>query len=80
MPLYNYECNGGHKFEELHSMDDRHKAVCPDCKQPVHLLLSVPRPPLMSHPFTTYGHDGQVIGQKQTTERTSLRSPSGRDY
>lgn len=72
MPLYEYECEGGHRFEELHSIEDRHNAVCPMCKKPVHLKMSVPRPPIMARAFTTYGHDGSVIGRKQTTEQTPM--------
>lgn len=72
MPLYEYECEGGHKFEGLHSMADRHNVACPNCKRPAHIKLSVPRPPVMAKTFTTYGHDGSMIGQKQTTEKTPM--------
>ena len=41
MPLYEYECEGGHRFEERHSIEDRHNASCPMCRQPVRLLISL---------------------------------------
>lgn len=41
MPLYEYECEGGHRFEEFHSIDERHNGSCPMCKKPVRLLISL---------------------------------------
>jgi len=81
--LYEYECEGGHRFEEIHSIADRNNVDCPDCKRAVHIRISVPRKPLIAHTFTTIGHDGKVIGQKQTTERTPLKvwgRKSGKEF
>jgi len=81
MPLYEYECEGGHRFEELHSIEDRNNVVCPNCEKPVHVRISLLGKPLFAHTFTTYGHDGSVIGQRQTTERTEypIRKKSGKE-
>ncbi len=73
MPLYEYECEEGHRFEAFSSIENRNDVVCPDCKRAVRIRISVPRKPLIAHTFTTYGHDGRIIGQKQTTERTPLK-------
>lgn len=40
MPTYEYECEGGHRFEARRSIAERHNASCPQCKQPVRLLIS----------------------------------------
>lgn len=40
MALYEYECNCGHKFDEFHSIDSRHGAICPRCGKPARLRIS----------------------------------------
>jgi putative FmdB family regulatory protein len=79
-PLYEYECEGGHRFEQIRSIDKRLNVDCPDCEKVVDIRISAPRKALMAHTFTTYGHDGRIIGQKQTTERTpiAVRKHSGK--
>lgn len=72
MPLYEYYCECGKEFEELCSMPERNNVVCPICQLPAHIKISVPRKPLVAHTFTTFGHDGRIIGQRQTTERTPI--------
>lgn len=72
MPLYEYKCEGGHRFEEIHSIADRNNANCPDCKGAVHIVPSAPSRIRMAYTFTTYGHDGSVIGQSQSTEKTPI--------
>ena len=80
MPLYQYICEGGHRFEEVHSIAERNNVNCPGCKGAVHIRISLQGKPLVAHTFTTYGHDGRIIGQKQTTDRTAmkLRTKSGK--
>ena len=39
MPLYEYQCDRGHKFEEFKHMDDRYNVVCP-CGAPAHIMVS----------------------------------------
>ncbi len=41
MPLYEYECECGHRFEEFHSIGSRHDAICPVCSRPVRLRISL---------------------------------------
>lgn len=72
MPLYEYECEGGHRFEEFRSMAERNNVDCPDCKRAVHIVPSAPGLIREAHTFTTVGHDGRIIGQKQITDRTPL--------
>lgn len=67
MPLYEYECEGGHRFEEFHPIKGRHDAVCP-CGRPAHL-----RPSLysfrMAEPFTVVDGKGRVCHTRQTTDK-----------
>lgn len=41
MPLYEYKCKCGHRFEALRSMDDRHNAPCLKCGKPASKVISV---------------------------------------
>lgn len=81
MPLYEYECEDGHKFEALKSIKDRYNAVCPMCKSSVHIKPSAWGRVLVAGIFTTVGYDGTVLGKRQTTERIPMVvTPSGREY
>ena len=72
MPLYEYYCDCGKEFEAFRSIAERHNVKCPTCKRVVHLKISLQGKHRVAHTFTTIGHDGRVIGQRQTTERTPI--------
>lgn len=40
MPLYEYECECGNRFEGFHCIEDRHNVVCP-CGEPATLKISL---------------------------------------
>jgi putative FmdB family regulatory protein len=42
MPLYEYECQNGHRFERIQKFSDPPVATCPTCESPVRKLLSSP--------------------------------------
>jgi putative FmdB family regulatory protein len=42
MPLYEYECERGHRFERIVKYSDPPIAVCPECGAAVHKLMSSP--------------------------------------
>jgi putative FmdB family regulatory protein len=42
VPLYEYECDNGHRFEVIRKFSDPPIAVCPTCGAPVHKLISSP--------------------------------------
>jgi len=71
MPFYEYECECGNRFEQLHSIAGRHNAVC-KCGRLAHLLISLPRKALIAEFFTVMKHDGTVLSQIQTTERIPM--------
>jgi putative FmdB family regulatory protein len=42
MPLYEYECERGHRFERIVKFSDPPIEVCPECGASVHKLMSSP--------------------------------------
>jgi putative FmdB family regulatory protein len=42
MPLYEYECDNGHRFEVIRKFSDPPIEKCPTCGSPVRKLLSSP--------------------------------------
>jgi putative FmdB family regulatory protein len=42
MPLYEYECEAGHRFEKIQKFSDPPVEQCPTCGRAVHKLLSSP--------------------------------------
>jgi putative FmdB family regulatory protein len=42
MPLYEYECDKGHRFELIRKFSDGPLEACPTCGAPVHKLISSP--------------------------------------
>jgi putative FmdB family regulatory protein len=42
MPLYEYECEVGHRFELIRKFADPPLDKCPQCGSPVHKLMSSP--------------------------------------
>jgi putative FmdB family regulatory protein len=42
MPLYEYECEAGHRFELIRKFSDGPLEKCPTCGAPVHKLISSP--------------------------------------
>src|SRR4051812_24238247 len=42
MPLYEYECDNGHRFEKIQKFSDPLISECPTCGSPVHKLMSSP--------------------------------------
>jgi putative FmdB family regulatory protein len=42
VPIYEYECKGGHRFERRQGFHDDPLRVCVECDQPVRRLLSAP--------------------------------------
>lgn len=42
MPLYEYQCNKGHRFEVVQKVDDRPLTKCQVCSTKAHRVLSQP--------------------------------------
>ena len=72
MPLYEYECEGKHRFEELHSIVGRNDVICPVCERPAHIKISAWARVLIAGWSTVVGHDGTILSRKQSTESTPM--------
>lgn len=42
MPIYEYQCPNGHRFEVIQKFDDASVQVCTECGAPVERLISSP--------------------------------------
>ncbi|MGW8182093.1 MAG: FmdB family zinc ribbon protein [bacterium] len=71
MPLYEYECECGQKFEQVHSIADRHNGVC-ECSKTGKLLISAWGRVEFAAWDTVIGHDGTILSRKQSTEQTPM--------
>ncbi|KKL90372.1 hypothetical protein LCGC14_1905310 [marine sediment metagenome] len=71
MPQYEYKCECGEQFELLRPMRQAGEdAPCPSCSKSARRIMSLLSKSLVARTFTTYGHDGEILGRKQTTEKT----------
>ncbi len=69
MPIYQYTCDGRHRFESFkHRIEDRHDATC-ECGLKGTLIMSSVMC-RMARPFTVYDHEGTILHQRQTIEKT----------
>lgn len=72
MPLYEYECECGERFEKRRSIAERYLVRCDACGKTPKLRISAWGRVLVAAPFTVVGHDGTILDRRQTTERTAL--------
>jgi|RhiMetdeSRZDD1v2_1073273.scaffolds.fasta_scaffold1583217_1 putative FmdB family regulatory protein len=77
MPLYEYECERGHRFERIVKYSDPPIAVCPECGAAVHKLMSSPAIQFKGSGFyiTDYARKGSGEG-KDSTDTKSTKSSS----
>ena len=69
MPVYEYECECGHRFEEYRKIEDRNSVVCPMCKKLARLKISLSSF-RMAVPFSVFAHNGTLLHTRQTPEKT----------
>ena len=74
MPLYEYECENGHRFEKIRKFSDPPLAVCPTCGAGVHKLMSSP-----AIQFKGTGWYITDYAKKSSTDAGSSKSGSGGD-
>ena len=70
MPLYEYDCKCGKKFEAIMSIADRHNAIC-ECGRIARLKMSAWGRVIFAGFDTVVGHDGTILSRKQSTEQMS---------
>ena len=59
MPIYQYECSEGHRFESFNAMERRNEMVCPVCNNSCHILPSIPNMRI-AEPLK-WVHGGKVV-------------------
>ncbi len=85
MPLYEYQCDNGHRFEVIQKFSDAPIATCPHCGAPVHKLLSAPAIQFKGSGWyvTDYAHKGMTGSGKSDGAKESSKegqsSSSGSD-
>ncbi len=69
MPLYDYECSCGKKFEAIRPIGLRHTADC-ECGKMGEIRMSSCQPSrvLIAGWDTVVGHDGRILSRKQSTD------------
>ncbi len=79
MPIYEYECPNGHRFEVIQKFDDPSVEVCTECGQPVQRLISSPAIQFKGSGWyiTDYARKGDSSsesGSKSSSEKSSTDS------
>ena len=77
MPLYEYECEQGHRFEKIQKFSDPPIDKCPQCGSPVRKLLSSPAIQFKGTGWyiTDYAKkDSAAAGKSEKSEKTSESS------
>jgi putative FmdB family regulatory protein len=78
MPIYDYLCTAGHRFERLQSFSDETLTVCEVCGKPVHRVLHAPAVHFKGKGFyaTDYGRGGKAGGGDKSESGSSSDSGS----
>jgi len=76
MPIYEYRCRNGHKFEEWHRIESRHNVVCPTCRESAQIQISLCSF-RMDTPVTFLTHDGKIIDRKPSGKNAPIGRPDG---
>ena len=63
MPIYEYECEGGHRFTEVRKIANRHDAVCPECGKWGNIKISLSNF-RMAAPLTIVTPEHGIVCQK----------------
>src|SRR5262249_12939607 len=75
MPLYEYECDNGHRFEVIRKFSDPPIEKCPTCGSPVRKLVASPAFQFKGSGWyvTDYARKDSA-GSKQSTDAASSES------
>lgn len=79
MPLYEYECERGHRFERIVKFSDPPIEVCPECGGAVHKLMSSPAIQFKGTGWyiTDYARKGGESKDSKDTKSTKASSEAG---
>ena len=75
MPIYDYLCTEGHRFERMQSFSDDALTVCEVCGKPVHRVLHAPAVHFKGKGFysTDYGRGGKKGGKARAKALTPAK-------
>jgi putative FmdB family regulatory protein len=81
MPIYEYRCEKGHKFEVMQRFSDDPIAVCETCEAPVQKVLTAPAVHFKGKGFysTDYGSKKRSRELKEAADGKSKSSDSSSD-
>ncbi len=71
MPLYEYECEDGHRFDSIKPIPKRYTAVCKCGKIAKHIMSAWGRVIFAAYD-TVVDCNGIVMSKKQSTEETPM--------
>lgn len=69
MPLYEYECKCGRKFEVIRRIEDRQSTIC-ECGMVPELKLPRPALFIVAGPFKVFANNGTLLHERQITENS----------
>ena len=81
MPLYEYECENGHRFEKIVKFSDPALTSCPTCAAPVHKLISSPAIQFKGSGFyiTDYAKKDSTPGKNETADKAGAKAENKSD-
>ncbi|HEY7160150.1 MAG TPA: FmdB family zinc ribbon protein [Acidobacteriota bacterium] len=76
MPIYEYQCPNGHRFEVIQKFDDPSVEVCTECGEPVERLISSPAIQFKGSGWyvTDYARKGGDSSSESSSKPTSTDS------
>ncbi len=73
MPIYEYRCSCGEKFEDIHRMSESSESQhCPKCGELAPRIMSPWGRAVIAGWDTVVGHDGTILSRKQSTEEIPM--------
>ena len=77
MPLYEYECERGHRFERIVKFSDPPIEICPECGGVVHKLMSSPAIQFKGSGFYINDYARKGSGEGKDSKDTKSTKSSG---
>jgi putative FmdB family regulatory protein len=81
MPIYDYKCDNGHRFEAMQSMSDAPIDTCDVCDAPAHRILHAPAVHFKGSGFytTDYARKGKAKEAKNGAEPAKADGAGSKD-
>ena len=81
MPLYEYQCANGHRFERIVKFSDPPLTECPTCSAAVHKLMSSPAIQFKGSGWyiTDYAKKDSATGKSDTSDKADTNAEAKSD-